>query len=398
MQTNMQIKMRLDSKEIKIKNSNKIVKKDNTIVDKIVYLLGASSDKVMHLKDMYSVLKNHSQASVRGNLNRHISKMKEKSLIKRVSIKDENGKEIKGYYTLAEVVTVKKDEVTNEITINFIAKYNVDGNEVAFIHKDYVYDEETAIEPGVYSSEKVFENIQDIFEEKESLEGIIANADARDILSRLEDNSFDLLVTDPPYLNKKGGKPKKKGQPSGILSKNDGKIFKYNSIKFSEWLPDVYRVLKEGAHAYIFTNELNLFFLKEECEKVGFKVHNLLVWEKSNTVVNRWYMKNCEYVLFLRKGRAKPINNKGSQTVHRVESVLGKRKLHPNEKPQELLEFYVNNSIDKSKTNWVLDPFGGSLSLARTLLGKGIRFFSIEKDKFYYEKGLKDLSLMLETI
>lgn len=397
MQTNMQIKMRLDSKEIKIKNSNKIVKKDNTIVDKIVYLLGASSDKVMHLKDMYSVLKNHSQASVRGNLNRHISKMKENSLIKRVSIKDENGKEVKGYYTLAEVVTVKKDETTNEITINFIAKYNVDGNEVAFIHKGYVYDEETSIEPGVYSSEKVFENIQDVFEAKESLEGIVANADARDILSRLKDNSFDLLVTDPPYKVISGGKPKRKGQPSGMLSKNDGKIFKHNSIKFSEWLPDVYRVLKEGAHAYIFTNLLNLWELKDECEKVGFRVHNLLVWEKSNAVVNRWYMKNCEYVLFLRKGPAKAINNMGSKTVHQFDNIVG-NKLHPTEKPQDLLEFYVNNSIDKSKTNWVLDPFGGSLSLARALLNKGIKFFSIEKDKFYYEKGLKDLSLMLKNI
>lgn len=397
MQTNMQIKMRLDSKEIKIKNSNKIVKKDNTIVDKIVYLLGASSDKVMHLKDMYSVLKNHSQASVRGNLNRHISKMKENSLIKRVSIKDDNGKEIKGYYTLAEVVTVKKNEATNEITINFIAKYNVDGNEVAFIHKDYVYNEETSIEPGVYSSEKVFENIQDVFKEKESLEGIVANADAREILSRLQDNSFDLLVTDPPYKVISGGKPKKKGQPSGMLSKNDGKIFKHNSIKFSEWLPDVYRVLKEGAHAYIFTNLLNLWELKDECEKVGFRVHNLLVWEKSNAVVNRWYMKNCEYVLFLRKGPAKAINNMGSKTVHQFDNIVG-NKLHPTEKPQDLLEFYVNNSIDKNKTNWVLDPFGGSLSLARALLNKGIKFFSIEKDKVYYNKGLNDLSLMLETI
>lgn len=179
-----------------------------------------------------------------------------------------------------------------------------------------------------------------------------------------------------------------------MLSKNDGKIFKHNSIKFSEWLPDVYRVLKEGAHAYIFTNLLNLWDLKDECEKVGFRVHNLLVWEKSNAVVNRWYMKNCEYVLFLRKGPAKSINNMGSKTVHQFDNFVG-NKLHPTEKPQDLLEFYVNNSIDKSKTNWVIDPFGGSLSLARALLNKNIKFFCVEKDNLYYKKGLNEIKFML---
>lgn len=393
----VQIEMDLEYKNVEtIENSSEIkIKKQNTIVDKVVYLLGASEENIIHLSDMYEKLKAHTKSSIRGNLNRYISKMKENSIIKRVIMFDEEGKEIKGYYTLSEIVKVKKDEETGKVLINYMAKYNVAGDEVAFIHRDFEIDTKEDITPGVYKSEQIFDDLNDVFSKKESLESVIVNADARDILNRIESNTFDLLITDPPYRVISGGKPKKKGQPSGMLSKNDGKIFKHNDIKFSEWVPEVYRVLKEGAHAYIFTNLLNLWELKSACVEAGFKIHNLLVWEKNNAVVNRWYMKNCEYVLFLRKGAAKAIIDSGSKTVHQFQNIIG-NKLQPTEKPSELLQFYANNS--SSVGDWVLDPFGGSLSLARTLLGTGIKTFSIEKDRQWYNNGIIDLGLKLNNI
>lgn len=133
------------------------------------------------------------------------------------------------------------------------------------------------------------------------------NGDCLEILKNIESNSIDLCLTDPPYKVISGGHPDAKGRPSGILSKNDGKIFEYNDIEPEEFMPEIYRVLKEGSHCYIMTNVLNLEHYLTVARETGFYLHNLLVWEKNNCTPTRWYMKNCEYTLFLRKGKAKKL-------------------------------------------------------------------------------------------
>ena len=116
-------------------------------------------------------------------------------------------------------------------------------------------------------------------------------------MQKIPDEFIDLVVTDPPYPTISGGKSSglSKRHTGGMLKKNDGKIFKHNDIEFSQWLPEIYRVLKDNTHCYIMTNLLNLFLLRNEALKTGFQLHNLLVWEKQNCTPNRWYMKNCEY-------------------------------------------------------------------------------------------------------
>ena len=57
------------------------------------------------------------------------------------------------------------------------------------------------------------------------------NGDCLEVMKGIPDGSVDCVITDPPYKVISGGKPKSKGQPSGLLSKNDGKIFKHNDLK-----------------------------------------------------------------------------------------------------------------------------------------------------------------------
>lgn len=147
------------------------------------------------------------------------------------------------------------------------------------------------------------------------------------VVKNIGDCSIDLVVIDPPYKvisggNSKGLSYKHKGS---ITEKNDGKIFKHNNIKISDWIGEVYRVLKDESHCYIMTNVLNLEEMLLEAKKVGFKLHNILVWEKQNCPPNRWYMKNCEYTLFFRKGKARAINNMGSKTVHQFHNPQGNK-------------------------------------------------------------------------
>ena len=92
-------------------------------------------------------------------------------------------------------------------------------------------------------------------------------------------------------------------------------------------------------------------------------------------------MKNCEFTLFFKKGKAKTINNPSSKMVHKFNNPTGK-KLHPTEKPVDLMEMYVLNSSNKS--DLVLDPFMGSGSTGIACINTGRSFIGIELDEKYF--------------
>lgn len=222
--------------------------------------------------------------------------------------------------------------------------------------------------------------------------GKIICADCMDILKQLPDKSIDLVLTDPPYRVISGGRndeisQKKWNSPCGILSKNDGKIFEHNDIDFSVWVPEIYRVLKDDSDFYCMTNTMNLFKLNEVCLDCGFKLHNLLVWEKNNATPNRWYMKNCEYTLYYYKGNAKPINKMQSKTVHKFTNPSNEH--HPTQKPIELFGFYIGNSSKENEL--VLDCFSGSGTTAIACHRLKRRFICIEKDPEYWKASVKRL-------
>lgn len=217
----------------------------------------------------------------------------------------------------------------------------------------------------------------------------IFNGDCRELLKNYPDNFFDCCVSDVPYKIITGGariseeSQEKFGKtdPSGIFAKkvvlndrlknkwlkqndNDsallvakGKLFEHCDIKFEEWLPEVFRVLKDGAHAYFMVNSRNLNELQTKAEEAGFKFLNLLVWVKNNATPNKFYMQKCEFVLLLRKGFAKYIKDKGTTNVFNIPNIIG-NKFHPTEKPVELMKIFIEQSTEKGDI--VLEPFCGS--------------------------------------
>lgn len=214
----------------------------------------------------------------------------------------------------------------------------------------------------------------------------IINSDVLELIKKIDDESIDLVVTDPPYKVISGGKPHKKGQPSGMLSKNDGKIFKHNNIKPELWIPEIYRILKSGTHCYIMTNTINLENYLRICREVGFGLHNVLCWEKNNVTPSRWYMKNCEFTLFLRKGKAKTINNVGSKMIHQFNNIMG-NKTHPTEKPVDLMKFYIANSSNEEDI--VFDPFCGTGSTLIAAKELNRRYLGCEIDEEYFNIAMK---------
>lgn len=213
--------------------------------------------------------------------------------------------------------------------------------------------------------------------------------DCLDLMMAIPDGSVDLIVTDPPYRCISGGRAGRENQPSGILTKNDGKLFDHNDIAPEDWFPEIYRVLKENAHCYVMSNLLNLAHFMTVAHDVGFKIHNLLVWKKNNATPNKWYMKNCEFTLFLYKGKAKFINDCGSKQVHEFRNIIGNKK-HPTEKPVELMEFYILNSSGNGDI--VLDPFMGCGSTGVACINTDRKFIGMEIDEKYFSQASDRIS------
>ncbi len=93
----------------------------------------------------------------------------------------------------------------------------------------------------------------------------------------LPDKSIDLIVTDPPYKTITGGDSNgvNSERPKGMLGGNR-KLFKYQKLKISDWMPQLFRVLKPESHCYIFTNVINMEEMLREARIAGFKLHNIL--------------------------------------------------------------------------------------------------------------------------
>ena len=201
--------------------------------------------------------------------------------------------------------------------------------------------------------------------------------DCLERMKEIPDGSVDLILTDPPYKVITGGRGGN-GRPSGILL-NNGQLMQCIP-KFDEWLRWCFRVLKEDSHAYFMSNLTNLEEMLTSVRRAGFLVHNLLVWEKNNCTPSQWYMKNCEYVIFCRKGKAKYINNIGSKTVHKFENP--RNKVHPTEKPADLMGMYIENSSEHGEV--VLDLFMGSGTTGVACVNTGRKFIGIEMDERYF--------------
>lgn len=216
--------------------------------------------------------------------------------------------------------------------------------------------------------------------------------DCMEIMKQIPDNSIDLVVTDCPYHIVSGGCTNipRKDEPSGIFNRRNtftqknaksGKLFDNNDIKFKDWLPEIYRVLKDGTHCYIMINARNLKELQQEAENVGFKFQNIIIWNKGNATPNRYYLNAYEMILMLRKGKAKNINNMGCKNIVDIKNIRG-NKLHPTEKPVELNELFIKNSSEQGDV--VLDPFMGAGSCGLACKNTNRNFIGIELDEKYF--------------
>lgn len=211
--------------------------------------------------------------------------------------------------------------------------------------------------------------------------GMLFNADCIDIMKKMDNECVDMILTDPPYgMNFQSGH--RKDKYSKI--KND------NTLDFlDDYFMQCERIMKDNTAIYCFCSWHNIDIFKQKIEKY-FKLKNLIVWEKNNTSMGDLqgsYAPKHELILYAHKGRCL-LNGKRYPDI--VKYSRTGNKLHPTEKPVDMLEFFMNNSC--CDNGIVFDGFAGSGSTFVACKNTGRRYIGCELDENYFNVAKERLS------
>lgn len=223
------------------------------------------------------------------------------------------------------------------------------------------------------------------------------NEDSLKVMDRMIEANMkvNLVVTDPPYKITARGNG---GNSGGMFQKkevNNGKVFKTNDLEIEDWLEKVYNVLEDDSHCYIMTNNKNIthylnainemYFNGDKKQKFHF-VKNL-IWVKDNKIMGQTYMSQFEYIIMLRKGKHKKINNCGQSDVLMIPNKKLKngngKTIHDTEKPVELYKILIENSTNEG--GLVFDPFMGIGGCGVASAETNRKFMGSEIDTYYFD-------------
>lgn len=259
----------------------------------------------------------------------------------------------------------------------------------------------------------------------------IRQCDASVLLESLENNSVDLILTDPPYvISRESGMDKlhqtienSNGQSihteeeweeyrlqqsreftdaeknnwimyGTILGKkyavktDYGKWDKEFSIeKLEEVLRLGYKKLRKGGTIIVWFDLWKLTTLSTILEKCKFKQLRFIEWIKTNPQPrnsSKNYLTNCrEMALLAVKGGSPTFNSKYDNGIYEYPIMGGKRKMHPTQKNLELFKEIIRKHSNEG--DLVCDVFLGSGTTARACFETGRKFIGCELEDEYYK-------------
>lgn len=207
--------------------------------------------------------------------------------------------------------------------------------------------------------------------------------DCRKLLKMLPDNSIDCIVSDVAYKVTSRGTSGTMGGYWKDEATRKGKIFKTNDIDIADYLSDLYRVLKDRSHCYLMCNNVNLTHFLKVIDKSDFNFVKCLIWNKQSKICGTYYMGCYEFILLLRKGGHRQINDCStpdilSFPIPRNKANDGGGLINPTQKPTQLFEVLIRNSTNRGDV--VLDPFIGAGTTAFACINLGRDYIGFEID------------------
>ena len=231
----------------------------------------------------------------------------------------------------------------------------------------------------------------------------------------IEEQTIDLLLTDPPYNVEVGKCDRPHSKNNGIGIMND----KMEPEQYIKFLGHAFRAADEhmrgGAAFYVWYAGLHHIEVENGIRKTNWNLHEQLIWVKSHFVMGRnsdyqWMHECCLYgwkpgkhyftdsraeETVIEDAQIKSSTMKKGELIELCEKLLGQTQpktvlradkpdnadMHPTVKPQELLTRLIKNSSRRGEN--VLDPFGGSGSTLIACEQLGRRCFMAEIDPKY---------------
>lgn len=216
----------------------------------------------------------------------------------------------------------------------------------------------------------------------------IYNKDCLDIMNKMPDKCIDLIVTDPPYENELHGGGKNELSNRKLMKDKHidfmSKGFDYNVV-FSEFLR-----LCKTPNMLIFCSNNQVSKVMSWFESKKIKTTLLvwrIVWHKTNPTpsCNGHYLSDLEFVVYVH-GKGSTFNNdcpfEYKHKAHISPIVSNKNRLHPAQKPIELLEKYI--MLHSNKNDIVFDPFMGSGSTGVAAIANDRSFVGCEINEEYF--------------
>ena len=262
----------------------------------------------------------------------------------------------------------------------------------------------------------------------------LENTNALTFMEHMDNESVDLIVTDPPYIiSQESGMNKqynlvqevgdgftktvaeweayKKAQGIQGDEKKDN-YMRYGSIygkkyavktDYGTWDSDFtmeeldlivgqyYKKLKKGGTMIMFFDLWKIGELKTMMEKYKFKQIRFIEWIKTNPQPlnsSRNYLTNCREIALLGVKSGKPtFNSKYDNAIYEFPLQGGKNRFHPTQKSLVLFEDLIKKHSNENDT--VLDTFLGSGTTAIACKNTNRSFKGCEISKEYYQKIMK---------
>lgn len=208
----------------------------------------------------------------------------------------------------------------------------------------------------------------------------VVSEDAVEWLKTLDDNSVDLVITDPPYESLE--KHRSIGTTTRLKkskSSSNNWFDIFPNTRFEELFIEIYRVMKKNTHFYLFCDQETMFVAKPIAEKVGFKFWKPIVWDKQAIGMGYHYRARYEFILFFEKGKRK-LNNLGIPDVLECKRVW---RGYPTEKPVNLIEILLEQSTKEE--DLIIDPFFGSGSALIAAINTNRNYLGCDISKSAHE-------------
>lgn len=211
----------------------------------------------------------------------------------------------------------------------------------------------------------------------------IYNEDCLVGLNRINNNSVDLLLTDPPYNVSMKSNFSSMGRTGVDFGEWD------KGFNQEEWLKEACLKVRKGGSAVIFNDYKNIGIMTNILESNGFVVKELILWKKPNPMPrnrDRLYVTTIEVALWAVKGKGWTFNRQKDtyeNAIFEAPTVSHKQRIHTTQKPVSVIESLLK--IHSNEGDTILDCFMGSGTTAVACLNTNRNYIGFELDKEYHE-------------